>query len=141
MNGSRSKRVVEEQVAKLHHPKPADPEEEEKKKAEEEEEEKKKAEEEKRGKIKELRDQLRELTGEDERPQSLGPKPQSNMQQSLLQQLRLALEGKEESGHQQDILRVLTTDSNKTASLGGTSTLKPDILQRLNLSTPATMQD
>ena len=103
-----------------------------------EEEQKRKEEKAKQDKIEELKKQLSELTGEPmEEPTHREPARDQN---ALMQQLKAALESKPEDPHR-DILRALVTDSNKTAGVGGTSTLKPDILARLTGENPHSMQD
>ena len=93
---------------------------------------------EKQEKINSLRKQLQELTGEPDTPT---PQTEKQLdQQLLLQQLRTSLD-KGSEDPQRDILRAMITGANKTQGVGGTSTLKPDILARLTGETPMEMQD
>ena len=129
-NKKEAQAWLEEQITKLKGPPqdlvPVDPVEEVKAKAEEE----------KRKKIQELKEQLKDFTGEEV---NIGePKKPVTNQQLLLQQLKSALEPKQNTDPQQDILRALTVESNKTTGTGGTTTLRSDIL---NPDTPMAMQD
>ena len=123
---------LEAQIRKMKGETPASPEEEVKRKAEEE----------KQKKIADLRDQLKLLTGEEVQEPTVTPATSHmprDKQQLLLQQLKAALEGRGDP--QQDNLRALTVEANKTTGIGGTSTLKPDILSRLNPDTPSSMHE
>ena len=67
--------------------------------------------------------------------------PQPRKQEVLLQQLRSALSGKQEEDPNKALLKALLTQQNKASGDDGTSTLKPNILNRLLLSEPKGMAE
>ena len=64
---------------------------------------------------------------------NMGGPPAANNQVLLLQQLKTALSGKEEEDPNKILLRALVTQQNKTTGEGGTSTLKPGLLNKVTM--------
>ena len=122
---------LEKQLLKLKGNSPAPDPEQERKRQEEQE---------KQAKIQELQKQLREFTGEAPEEVPKHKQAADSSQQLLLQQLRAALEPKQ-GDPQKDTIRALITESNRIQGVGGTSTLRPDILARLTGDSPASMQE